>query len=73
MNKLVTLAAIGALLTGISVSSFAAEKSVEDKCKEQAQKEMIAKDKADAYVKECVKKHTNMPGTSTTPPSGTGK
>lgn len=73
MNRFVTLAAAGALMTGISLSALATEKSVEETCKEQAKKEMIAKDKMGAYVKECVKKHERTPGGTTLPPSGTGK
>ncbi len=73
MNRFVTLAAAGALLSGISLSALATEKSVEDKCKEQATKEMISKDKVTAYVKECVKKHTSMPGSMTPSSSGSGK
>lgn len=73
MNKFVTLAAAGTLLTGISLSSFAAEKSVEEMCKEQAKKEMIAQDKLGAYVKECVKKHQATSGTTAPAPSGSGK
>ncbi len=64
MRKMIAMATTGALLASISLAGFAAEKSVEEKCKEQAVKEKIAADKVDAYVKECVKKHTKMEGTA---------
>ena len=57
MNKLIMLAACAALLTSVSVSGFAATKSLEDKCKAQAEKHKIGADKLDAYVKTCVDKH----------------
>ena len=56
MKKLIVLAATAALLTGVSVSTFA--KSVENKCKAQAEKHKIAEDKMDDYIKTCVEKHT---------------
>jgi len=62
MKKLIAIAASAALLTSISMSSFAAEKSVEDMCKDQAKKEKIASDKVADYVKACVKKHNEMGG-----------
>ena len=57
MKKFIALAATAALLTSVSMSSFAAGKSVEEKCKAQAEKHKIAEDKLDAYVKTCVEKH----------------
>ena len=57
MKKLTVLAACAALLASVSVSSFASTKSMEDKCNAQAEKHKISKDKLDAYVKTCVKKH----------------
>ena len=57
MNKLIVLVASAALLTSISVSSFAATKSFEDRCKAQAEKHKIGEDKLDSYVKTCVEKH----------------
>ena len=57
MKKLMVLAATAALLTSISVSSLAATKSVEERCKAQAEKHKISEDKLDAYVKTCVDKH----------------
>lgn len=57
MKKLIVLAASAALLTSISVSSFAAGKTWEDRCKAQAEKHKISEDKLDAYVKTCVDKH----------------
>lgn len=67
MNKLIALTTAGALLATISLAGFAAEKSVEDKCKEEAVKEKIATDKVDAYVKTCVKKHTKAEGSMPAP------
>ena len=58
MKKFVAIAATAAFLAGVSMSALAAEKSTEDKCKEMAAKEKVAADKMDAYVKECVKKHS---------------
>ena len=57
MKKLIVLAAVTALLTGVSLPSFAATKSLEQKCKAQAEKHKIGGDKMDAYVKTCVAKH----------------
>lgn len=57
MNKLIMLAASAALLASVSVSGFAATKSMEDKCRAQAEKHKISEDKLDAYVKTCVDKH----------------
>jgi hypothetical protein len=67
MKKLIVLAATAVLLTSISVSTFA--KSVEDKCKAQAEKHKIAADKMDDYVKTCVEKHMkhHKKAASTTP------
>jgi hypothetical protein len=62
MKKLIAIAAATTLLASVSVSSFAAEKSVEDMCKDQAKKEKIATDKVADYVKACVKKHNDMGG-----------
>ena len=77
MKKMIAMAAAGALLTSISLAGFAAEKSVEDKCKEEAVKEKIAADKVDAYVKTCVKKHAKMegaaPATAPAAPAAPGK
>ena len=58
MKKLIVMAACAALLAGVSMSSFAAEKTLEGKCKAQAEKHKIAEDKLEAYVKTCVAKHT---------------
>jgi hypothetical protein len=58
MKKLMVLAATAALLAGVSMSSFAAGKSLEERCKALAEKHKIAEDKMDAYVKTCVEKHT---------------
>jgi hypothetical protein len=57
MKKLIVMAATAALLTSVSVSTFAAGKSFEDICKAQAEKHKISADKMDAFVKECVEKH----------------
>lgn len=57
MKKMIVLAASAALLTCISVSSFASTKSFEERCKAQAEKHKISQDKLDAYVKTCVDKH----------------
>jgi hypothetical protein len=57
MKRLIVLAASAALLAGVSVSSFASTKSVESRCKAQAEKHKISEDKLDAYVKTCVDKH----------------
>ena len=58
MNKLIVMATAAALMASVSVSSFAAGKSMEARCKAQAEKHKIAEDKLDAYVKTCVEKHT---------------
>jgi hypothetical protein len=58
MNKLIVMATAAALMASVSVSSFAAGKSMEERCKAQAEKHKIAEDKLDAYVKTCVEKHT---------------
>jgi hypothetical protein len=39
------------------VSSLASTKSSEERCKAQAEKHRISRDKPDAYVKTCVDKH----------------
>jgi len=57
MKKLMVLAVSAALLTSVSVSSLAATKSVEERCKALAEKHKISEDKLDAYVKTCVAKH----------------
>jgi len=57
MKKLIVMAATAALLASVSMTTFAAGKSFEDKCKAQAEKHKISADKLDAYVKECVEKH----------------
>ena len=57
MKRLIVLAASAALLAGVSVSSLASTKSVENRCKAQAEKHKISEDKLDAYVKTCVEKH----------------
>ena len=57
MKRLIVLAASAALLASVSVSSFASTKSVENRCKAQAEKHKISEDKLDAYVKTCVDKH----------------
>jgi len=57
MKRFIVLAASAALLAGVSVSGFASTKSVENKCKAQAEKHKIGEDKLDAYVKTCVEKH----------------
>ncbi len=57
MKKLLVLAVSAALLTSVSVSSLAATKSAEERCKALAEKHKISEDKLDAYVKTCVAKH----------------
>ena len=57
MKRLIVLVASAALLAGVSVSSFASTKSVEHRCKAQAEKHKISEDRLDAYVKTCVEKH----------------
>lgn len=57
MKKLIVLAAVAVMMTSVSLSSFAAAKSWEQKCKAQAEKHKISEDKLDAYVKTCVAKH----------------
>jgi hypothetical protein len=57
MKKMIVLAASAALLTCVSVSSFAATKSLEARCKAQAEKHKVSQDKMDAYIKTCVVKH----------------
>jgi hypothetical protein len=57
MKKLIVMAATAALLASLSMSTFAASKSVENRCKAQAEKHKVSEDKLDAYVKECVEKH----------------
>jgi hypothetical protein len=57
MKKLIVLVVSAALLASVSVSSFASTKSVEKRCKAQAEKHKISEDKLDAYVKTCVDKH----------------
>jgi hypothetical protein len=73
MKKMIALAATGALLAGISLAGFAADKSVEDKCKQEATKEKIASDKMDAYIKTCVKKHSSMSSATPAAPASSGK
>jgi len=51
MKKLMVIAASTALLAGISVSAFVADKAVEDHCKEMAKKENVAADKMAAYIR----------------------
>lgn len=57
MKKLIMMAATAALLGSVSMSTFAAGKSFEDRCKAQAEKHKVSTDKMDAYVKDCVEKH----------------
>ena len=57
MKKWMMVAAAAALMS-VSLSGFAAGKSVEERCKAQAEKHKIAEDKLDAYIKTCVEKHT---------------
>jgi hypothetical protein len=57
MKKLIVMAATAALLTSVSMTTFAAGKSYEDRCKVQAEKHKISADKMDEYVKDCVAKH----------------
>lgn len=45
----------------------AAQKSAEAACKAQAEKEHVAKDKLDAYMKSCIQKHAQ----AATTPGGT--
>lgn len=78
MKKLIALTAAAALLSGVSVSSFAA-KSPEEACKAKAEKQHVSADKMDAFIKTCVEKHNKShakqgstggagaPDTSTTP------
>lgn len=56
MKKMIVLAASAALLTCVSVSSFAATK-LEGRCKAQAEKHKVSQEKMDAYIKTCVDKH----------------
>jgi hypothetical protein len=58
MKKLIVMATAAALMASVSVSSFAAGKSLHERCEAQAEKHKIAEDKLDAYVKTCVEKHT---------------
>lgn len=57
MKKLVVLTAAVALLSGVSMSTFAA-KSPEEMCKAKAEKQHVSADKLDAFVKTCVEKHS---------------
>ncbi|MEK7323240.1 MAG: hypothetical protein AABZ84_09195 [Pseudomonadota bacterium] len=57
MKKLIALTAVAALMSGVSLASFAAEKTHEEMCKEQAAKKHVSADKLDAFVKTCVEKH----------------
>lgn len=57
MKKLIVMAATAVLFTSVSVSTFAAGRSFEGRCKAQAEKYKISTDKMDAFVKECVEKH----------------
>ena len=57
MKRLIVMAATAALLTSVSMSTFASSKSYEHSCKEQAEKHKISADKMDAYVKDCITKH----------------
>jgi hypothetical protein len=59
MKKFVVVAASAALLAGVSLSTLAAEKSMEDMCKERATKEKVSADKMDAYVKSCMARHSH--------------
>ena len=60
MKKFIAIAASAALMASVSMSVLAAEKSAEEKCKDMAAKEKVSADKMDAYMKECVKKHSGM-------------
>ncbi len=57
MKKLIALSAVAALMSGLSVASFAAEKTHEEMCKAQAAQKHVSADKLDAFVKACVEKH----------------
>lgn len=57
MKKLIVLAAAAALLTSVSLPTFASDKSYEHRCKVQAERHKISADKMDAYIKDCVEKH----------------
>src|SRR3569623_2087031 len=57
MKKLIVLTAAVALLSGVSMTTFAA-KSPEEMCKAKAEKQHVSADKIDAFVKTCVEKHS---------------
>lgn len=69
MKKLVVLTAAVALLSGVSMSTFAA-KSPEEKCKAKAEKQHVSADKLDAFVKTCVEKHSKHAAKHPAAPAG---
>ena len=69
MKKLVVLTAAVALLSGVSMSTFAA-KSPEEMCKAKAEKQHVSADKLDAFVKTCVEKHSKHAAKHPAAPAG---
>lgn len=56
MKNWIALAALLAMMS-VSLPGLAAGKTVEERCKAQAERHKIAADKLDAYVKTCIEKH----------------
>jgi len=56
MKRWMTMAAAAALMS-VAVTGLAAGKTLEERCRAQAEKHQISADKLDAYIKTCVEKH----------------
>src|SRR3569623_2125223 len=70
MKKLIVLTAAVALLSGVSMSTFAA-KSPEEMSKAKAEKQHVSADKMDAFVKTCVEQHSKHAAKHPAPAGGT--
>jgi hypothetical protein len=68
MKRWMTVAAAAALLN-LSLFGLAAGKTLEERCKAQADRHKIAADKLDAYIKTCVAKHHRKPSVAASAPA----
>ena len=68
MKRWITVGAAVALMS-VTLTALAAGKTLEERCRAQAEKHQISADKLDAYVKTCVEKHhrRKRPAATTAP------
>lgn len=73
--------AVAAVLVSITQSALAATKSIEERCRAQAERHKIGSEQLDTYVKTCVEKHRRktrahappaVPARPAPPPAGPG-